>query len=85
MIYRVTRTSVWDYEEKPCDEAFKGETMNVWYNQPRKETYWWFVKLDTLEDLHNFIRKYGKVVIQEREAEYPEHPFEIEIYDDYRE
>ena len=41
------------------------------------------IELKSLNDLQNFIDKYGSVIIER--STYKEIPFEIEIYDDWRE
>ena len=43
----------------------------------------WTVEIKTLKDLVNFSKKYGDLIFGE--SDYKEIPFEIEIYDDYRE
>lgn len=63
--YIVSRTSAW-MDTKPCEEAYRKEG----------EKYDWYVRINSLEDLMNFIKKYGKVVVNEGS---------IEIYDDWRE
>lgn len=69
MKFQVIRTSQWK-SEKPCEEAVKRNDI-------------WVIELNTLEDLINFVRKYGDVVIYE--SMYKEYPYTIEIYDYYRE
>lgn len=63
--YKVSRTSAWS-DTKPCEEAYRKEG----------EEYDRYVRINSLEDLMNFIKKYGKVVVNEGY---------IEIYDDWRE
>ena len=64
--FRVTRTSMYE-DEQPCEEAFEDDER-------------WFLLIENLEALENFIRKYGDVVISMTEK-----TNFLEIYDDYRE
>lgn len=43
----------------------------------------WFINIDTIEELNNFIEEKGSVVIETHHAN--ENILEIEIYDSYRE
>jgi len=43
----------------------------------------WVIEINSLDELLQFIRKYGQVVISE--CPYKEYPYEIEIYDTWRE
>lgn len=76
MYYIVKRASSWNNGEKPCEEA---EKHKIVYNGDLFEV--WFVELDTLSQLKDFTRKYGKVVLQE--SRLFAGTFEILIYDDY--
>jgi len=49
----------------------------------KKKSMAWTLEIDNLEDLIKFTDKYGEVVI--KNSYYKEIPYEIEIYDDYRE
>ena len=70
MLYEVFRSSdamrTGKVMPKPCAEAFH----NV-KSQPN-----WYVRLESLDELTEFIKKYGKVVVSSKT---------IEIYDFYRE
>ena len=71
MEFRVFRTSQWsDTKPKNVKEAYK------------KGKYW-FVKIDTLEELINFYKKYGGIIITQ--SWHNKEEMQIEIYDDYRE
>lgn len=73
MEFRVTRTSIslsWG-KESPCEEA-------------KKQGDAWFVEINTLEELLNFMDKYEKEIIISRDLDNPQ-IIEIEIYDTYRE
>jgi hypothetical protein len=43
----------------------------------------WTIEIKTLEAFIEFVNKYGDIVF--KKSRYKEIPFEIEIYDDYRE
>ena len=43
----------------------------------------WTIEINTLEELINFVKKYGTIIIDDSGEKSV--PFEIEIYDDYRE
>ena len=43
----------------------------------------WVIEIKTLDELIRFYEKYGDLILEKSETE--EIPFEIEIYDDYRE
>lgn len=114
----ISRTSIWDEEEKPIDECdskklhvhwldFRSvktieEARNMhWYNEwykrgiNHREENGFIVcdipkskvmhtlKIDTIEDIQSFIKKYGIIVI--KQSSYKEFDIELEIYDDYRE
>ena len=71
MEFRVTRSSQWS-DEKPRNvkEAYKkGEN--------------WYIKIGTLEDLIDFYKKYGSLIIEKSWDNKKE--IQIEIYDYYRE
>lgn len=61
---------------------FNHRVENGHIKRDRKESAY-TIELESLEDLQDFINKYGHVVIQE--TDYKEVPLEIEIYDDWRE
>ncbi len=72
MIYKVTKTSIWEDHIKPCEEAFKKEIIDKSY---------WVVELKTEKELFDFIFNYSPVVIFGSNKD----DLTIEIYDDYRE
>ncbi len=43
----------------------------------------WVIEINTLEELNDFVRKYGECII--KDSDYSTQIPEIEIYDDYRE
>ena len=71
MEFRITRTSQWD-DEKPK------EVKGIY----KKDGYW-YVKIDTLEELIDFYNQYGDLIIQQDWHNKKE--MRIEIYDNYRE
>lgn len=85
MIYIIERAS--NDENKPCEEAVKRpfkSTSNFEIN------YLWSIELNSLEELHKFIDKYGEVVIynyyndflHHKTVRYENTPY-ILIYDNY--
>lgn len=69
MKFEVTRTSTWFEEDIRCEEA-------------RQEEFGWVVEINTLEEIIEFIKKYGRIVLDaDKKDELPK----IEIYDDWRE
>lgn len=71
MEFRVIRSSQWS-DEKPRNvkEAYrKGKN--------------WYIKIGKLEDLIEFYKKYGSLIIESDWDDKKE--MQIEIYDDYRE
>ena len=116
MKFIITRTSIWDRKEKPCEEAKQAKATYLDYRttkslQEAKQYHWyeqwynstvnhrvergmivgekktkdkvWIVEINSLVDILNLIKKYGEIIILR--SDYKEYPFEIEIYDDYRE
>ena len=71
MKIEVSRTSFFVSHAKPCDEAFPMEAQD----ETRYHTGW-RIEICSLDELMAFIRKYGQIVMSEKE---------IEIYDTYRE
>lgn len=75
--------------------AYKGQDPAWWYSEGTNhrvvnrrivrdfEDEAWFIELDTLEDLLNFKKKYGPLVIEQ--CSHNSAITVIEIYDDYRE
>jgi hypothetical protein len=84
MIFRVERTSLWS-REKPCEGAELLKTSYTRGDGSLREIDAWAVKIDTLEELTRFIETNGGRVVVEYARVYPESPWVIEIYDDYRE
>ncbi|MEN6296989.1 MAG: hypothetical protein ABFC92_03460 [Rectinema sp.] len=76
MKFLVKRTSFWD-NKKPCDEA-KEEDVKLW----GESTEAWVIEISSLEELLDFVNKYGDLIISTGATE---PTFKIEIYDDYRE
>lgn len=74
MKFIISRTSIWS-SEKPCRKAKKeiveGRVM-------------WSIEINTLEELIKFMEKNEQNLVIKYSFE-KEIPYEIEIYDDYRE
>lgn len=70
MRYRVTRTSDFLNEEKPCSKAKK-------FKLPTEEHSLWYIDINTLDDLRNLIDEVGHSLVIDN--------YSIEIYDDFRE
>lgn len=118
MKFIVSRTSIWDDEKPPCEEARRdsivrvetrtlytpeefdkrfalqeGKWLSVGTNHRINERGYitrdngtidvWSLELNNLEELVEFVNKYGEIVIGNdwRNKDYKS----IEIYDDYRE
>lgn len=81
MKFRVTRTSSWSNDNLECEEAFQEEVIIDKGTEHERKVMDWFVNIDTLQELVEFINKYeGRVVIITDRLE----PI-LEIYDDWRE
>ena len=78
MDFIVIRTSS-PHNIQPCSEAVPIETKTPTTGRPMIV---WKVQLNTLEDILNFSKKYGELII---DNSYNEGNPSIEIYDDYRE
>ena len=74
MKFIVSRTSLCDGNDSPCEEAKKEE----FEDGPD-----WTIEINTLEELIKFRKKYGEIILTE--SVLPEIDNEIEIYDSYRE
>lgn len=74
MKFIVSRTSVWDSNIAPCEEAKREE----FEDGPD-----WTIEINSLEELIAFRKKYGELVLTA--SVIPEIDNEIEIYDSYRE
>ena len=88
MKFLVSRTSDSDSEAEPCGGAV-AESVTTFvqmldgtkgYVQKKKK---WVVEIDDLNQLLAFIKKYDDIVLMKADCE--EYPYEIEIYDNYRE
>ena len=79
MKFIVSRTS--GYDIKPCEEAVKVELTSKEYGHPIN---CWVIEINSLEDLLKFKKECGHDLII-GDSYYKEIPFEIEIYDYYRE
>jgi hypothetical protein len=87
MRIKITRTSVWDDEDKPCnDKRLKKDT---YLSDNGKKHTGWFIDINNLEELFEFIdnqcryNQCSEVVIGKIWRTINE--WELEIYDDYRE
>lgn len=72
MKYRISRTSDWQGDEKPCKNAILEDKIS-------KNTYHlnvWEIDISSLKDLYELIDEVGRIIIEKEN---------IEIYDDYRE
>ena len=83
MKFVISRTSMWNNNEKPCDEAIE-ETC--YFNDLNGNTFKrkrWIIQINSLDELLKFKEKYeSELVIT---TTYYDGSYEIEIYDDYRE
>ena len=81
MKFIIDRASNWG--EKPCEEATP-ETI-VWINKFGKKIKGdvFVVEISTLEELLNFIEKYGNIVMEKETSFGFKRLPEIIIYDDY--
>ena len=75
----VTRTSDQfrrKYKPRPCEEAFLDSCITSKNKVSGKTTEEkaWFIKITSLKQLNDFIKKYGCVILDNES---------IEIYDDY--
>lgn len=77
MKFLIDRTS--RYTEKPCEEAVptkEGLPQGLQCNA-------WEIEISSIEDLRDFVKKYGDIVISE--SLFEDDRLEIEIYDQPRE
>jgi hypothetical protein len=96
MIYIVKRAS--EYKgESPCEEAIKRPFSYLVKNLLHDGSYvyredfimLWSIEINSLEDLHKFIDKYGSLVINNKYKAYIDNKYtdiialSILIYDDY--
>lgn len=81
MKFRITRTSSWWDDNPKCKEAFQEEVIIYKGTEHERKEMEWFVNIETLQELIEFINKYeGKAVIIIDRLEPT-----LEIYDDWRE
>lgn len=97
MTFRIERTSGMSNPSKPCEKAYpkkraeflkkrliqdeNGQTITQGILVYREE---WFIDIETLQDLLDFIKEIDEEVIIYR-ASISKDEYVIEIYDDYRE
>lgn len=79
MKYMVIRTSG-GYDKKPCEEAFPETRVLENVCGEKYERVYYYVNIETLEELMEFIEKYEEVVMGDYAFGYPI----IEIYKEYR-
>ena len=90
MKYIITKSSVWDKSEKPCEEAEKKEKFKT--GIITTETFW-TIEIKDFKDIEKLVKKYHRVIISDKYyncyiIEDDDDPIPIpaiEIYDDYRE
>lgn len=80
MKYIVTRT-LEDWEDNPRCEGTVKETVVMYGREEKVYT----IELNTLEDLHNLMKKVGHPIIVFEKSEYNLDLPMLEIYDGYRE
>ena len=89
MKFIITRTSLHRDNEPPCDGAER-----VMRRLPPQEdgSFWtrpsWVVEVADLDELLKFVDEYDRVIITRTldcDGDPDAYPWEIEIYDDYRE
>ena len=82
MKFIIERTSIWNDDEPPCEEAVMVKTEDQRLNRVGEYYIHYEIEINTLEELFEFSKKHGKLVFVAEASE--ELPY-IEIYDDYRE
>lgn len=75
MKYRVSRSSDYKGEERPCTKAYQDGSKDMWGN-----LLWW-VDITSVDDLKALMEETGEPIIL-ADGNYGQ---EIEIYDSYRE
>lgn len=81
MKFIVSRTSLWDDEKKPCDNAI----LEVVTHKKRRDKWKeWTIEINSLKELLDFKEKMNNPIIL-LNTPYKEYPYEIEIYDYFRE
>jgi len=83
MEFIVSRTSIENGDDSPCKEAYRKiyKRDNLPVDYWPKETEAWFIRLNSLEELLDFVDKYDRIILT-RDCN---KSWWIEIYDDYRE
>lgn len=83
MVFRIVRTSSPSAEREghyrfPCDEAYVASHEYAYRDMDGAVCYWntYEVEIGTLQDLVEFSKKYGEIILSVDT---------LEIYDDYRE
>ena len=94
MKFKVCRTSDCLCDKgKPCEEAkYEKVECRSLYNGDKRLIDYYVVEINSLEELIDFVKKYGCIILDEsNDPKYfedfskPIPLYEIEIYDDYRE
>lgn len=80
MEFKVTRTST---NARPCPEAYPKHFLDLKSLDPEENSKGWAVRLETLDELLQFVQRYGEVVIGP--WRWNPQVLQIEIYDSYRE
>lgn len=80
MKFKVERTSMRYRELKPCEEAYEG---NILWIGSDKYIKCWYVDINSLQELLDFEKKYGDIIITT--SLFDNKTPVIEIYDYYRE
>lgn len=62
---------------KPCEEAYIDNSPKI----GKSDYNLWCIDLNTLDDVLNFMEKYGNIVIRRKDASVS--AYQIEIYDDW--
>mgnify|MGYP000899782754 CR=1 FL=1 len=82
MKFLVTRTSVWDKTQPPCEGAVSlSPEPSFWDGK-------WEVEINSIDELWNFIDTHGQCVLSLgslADIEAGDKQLRLEIYDDYRE
>lgn len=83
MKFIITRTSEWDDDRSPCAEAKRTKFLIVEKSSNRKiEREEWTADFDSIEDLVDFSKKYGNLMIDNELLPNVEFPGII-MYGDY--
>ena len=91
MTFLIRKTSIWNntpwYEAdtvQPCEEAREDIYTDVDWDGSVVRTRRWLMDFDTMDDLMEFVKKHGDVVVQKGNVCTEMIPV-IEIYDTWRE